>query len=294
MDFTALYCDVDDFFKNYQKISSPSKNTYLSNKRKYKKRKGKLSCSEVMTICIAYHQSGYKNFKTFYLNHLMKYHYHLFPNLVSYNRFIELMRGIIELLALYLESRFEKATGISYIDSTPIQVCKPKRMMRNKVFKNVAKKGKSTIGWFFGFKVHIIINECGGLLAAKFTQANVDDRSPVLGMVKNIFGKLYGDKGYISKKLTENLLESGINLITGIKKNMKNKLYTLVDKILLRKRPIVETVNDQLKNISNIEHSRHRSQNNFIVNLLSGLIAYTHQAKKPKISGVSRTILALI
>ena len=294
MDFTALYCNVDDFVKNYQKISLPSKVVCLPNKIKYKQRKCKLSPSEVMTICIAYHQSGHKNFKTFYLNYLMKYHYRLFPNLVSYNRFVELMKEIIELLALYLTSRFEKATVIAYIDSTPIQVCKPKRMSRNKVFKSVGKKGKSTIGWFFGFKVHIIINECGGLLAVKFTQANVDDRSPVLGMVKNIFGKLYGDKGYISKKLTEELLQSGINLITGIKKNMKNKLYTLMDKILLRKRSIIETVNDQLKNISDIEHSRHRSQNNFIVNLLSGLIAYTHQPKKPKISGVSRTILALI
>ncbi len=293
MDFTALYCNVDDFVKNYQKISLPSKIICLPNKTTYKPRKCKLSHSEVMTICIAYHQSGYKNFKTFYLNYLMKYHHRLFPNLVSYNRFIELMKKITELLALYLTSRFEKATGISYIDSTPIQVCKPKRMSRNKVFKGVAKKGKSTIGWFFGFKVHIIINECGGLLAVKFTQANVDDRSPVLGMVKDIFGQLYGDKGYISKKLTEELVKSGINLITGIKKNMKNKLYTLMDKILLRKRSIVETVNDQLKNISNIEHSRHRSQNNFIVNLLSSLIAYTHQPKKPKISGVSRTILAL-
>lgn len=293
MDFTALYCNVDDFVKNYEKISLPPKISYLSNKARYAKRKYKLSYSEVMTICIAYHQSGYKNFKTFYLNYLMKYHHYLFPNLVSYNRFIELMKEITELLSLYLASRFEKATGISYIDSTPIQVCKPKRMSRNKVFKGVAKKGKSTIGWFFGFKVHIIINECGGLLAVKFTQANVDDRNPVLGMVKNIFGKLYGDKGYISKKLTEQLVKSGVNLITGIKKNMKNKLYTLMDKILLRKRSIIETVNDQLKNISDIEHSRHRSQNNFVVNLLSGLIAYTYQAKKPKIRGVERTILAI-
>ena len=293
MDFTDLYCNVDDFVKNHQKISLPYKVVCLPNKTTYKPRKSKLSHSEVMTICIAYHQSGYKNFKTFYLNYLMKYHYRLFPNLVSYNRFIELMKEITELLSFYLVSRFEKPTGISYIDSTPIQVCKPKRMSRNKVFKGVATKGKSTIGWFFGFKLHIIINESGGLLAVKFTQANIDDRSPVLGMAKNIFGKLYGDKGYISKQLTENLIKSGINLITGIKKNMKNKLYTLVDKILLRKRSIVETVNDQLKNISNIEHSRHRSQNNFIVNLLSGLIAYTHQLKKPKISGVTRTILAL-
>lgn len=293
MDFTALYCDVDDFVKNYNKTNSLTNKIYLSNKRRYKPRKCKLSCSEVMTICIAYHQSGYKNFKAFYLGHIIKSHHSAFPNLVSYNRFVELMKKNIELLAFYLTSRFEKATGISYIDSTPIQVCKPKRMSSNKVFKGVAKKGKSTIGWFFGFKVHIIVNECGGLLAVKLTQANVDDRSPVLGMIKNIFGKLYGDKGYISKELTENLFKSGISLITGIKKNMKNKLYTVVDKILLRKRSIVETINDQLKNISNIEHSRHRSQNNFFVNLLSGLIAYTHQPKKPKITGVERTILAI-
>lgn len=158
-------------------------------------------------------------------------------------------------------------------------------MSRNKVFSDIAKKGKSTIGWFFGFKLHLIINECGELLAVKFTKGNVDDRSPVLDMVKNIFGKLYGDKGYISKELTENLFDKCVHLITGVKKNMKNKLLTLIDKILLRKRSIIEAVNDQLKNISQIEHSRHRGVYNFIVNILCGLIAYTLQPKKPTISG---------
>ena len=189
------------------------------------------------------------------------------------------MNGIIELLALYLTSPFENATGISYVDS--IQVCRAKIMSKNKVFRDgAAKKGKSTIECLFGFKVQIIINECGGLLAVHFTQSNVDDRTPVLGLVQNIFGQLYGDKGCISKTLTKSLFKLGINLITGIKKNMKNKLYTMMDKIPLRKRYIIETVNDQLKNISNIEHSGHRSQHNVIVSLLSGLIAYSHQSKK--------------
>jgi hypothetical protein len=119
----------------------------------------KLSNSEVMTICIAYHQSGYKNLKAFYLNYVIKYLSRQFPKLVSYNRFIELMQQNMQLLAGYLVSRFEDATGISYIDSTPIQVCKPKRMSRNKVFKETASKAKSTIGWFFGFKLHLIVNE---------------------------------------------------------------------------------------------------------------------------------------
>ena len=188
------------------------------------------------------------------------------------------------ILAAYLTSKFDKPTGISFIDSTPIQVCKSKRMSRNKTFKGFAKKGKSTIGWFFGFKLHLIINERGGLLSVKVTTANTDDRTPVPDMIKNIVGKLFGDKGYLSKKLSASLLEQGIYLITGIKKNMKNKLLALKDKILLRKRSIIETVNDQLKNISQIEHSRHRSVHNFIINLLSGLIAYALQPKKPRIT----------
>jgi hypothetical protein len=166
-------------------------------------------------------------------------------------------------------------------------------MSRNKAFKGIAQKAKSTIGWFFGFKLHIIVNERGGLLSVKLTRANVDDRSPVLDMVKNIFGKLFGNKGYISNNLTNDLKKQGISLITGVRKNMENKLLPLMDKILLRKRSIIETINDQLKNISQIEHSRHRSVYNFIVNMLCGLISYTHQPKKPTISLSREDALAL-
>lgn len=290
MDLTALFCDVDDFVK--QNTSLIPKKLGSEGKRGYKPRARKLSNSEVMTICIAFHQSGYRNFKAFYLSYVIPYLSGQFRSLTSYNRFVELIRGNMELLSGYLVSCFGEATGISYIDSTPIQVCKPKRMGRNKVFNGIGKKAKSTIGWFFGFKLHLIINECGELLSVKCTKANVDDRSPVLDMVQNIFGKLYGDKGYISKELTENLIEKGIQLITGVKKNMQNKLMLLMDKILLRKRSIIETVNDQLKNISQIEHSRHRSIYNFMVNMLCGLIAYTLQPKKPTISGIEH-ILAI-
>ena len=288
MDLTELFCDVDDFVKRYQQESSKR----IEYKFKKYNRKPKLSESEVMTICILFHQSGYRNFKAFYLEYVIKQLVSFFPNLVSYNRFVELKASTMTTLAAYLTSKFDKPTGISYIDSTPIQVCKPKRMSRNKTFRGIGKKGKSTIGWFFGFKLHLIISERGGLLSVKVTTANTDDRAPVPDMVKNIFGKLFGDKGYLSKKLSAELLEKGVYLITGIKKNMKNQLLTLKDKILLRKRSIIETVNDQLKNISQIEHSRHRSVHNFIVNLLCGLIAYTLQPKKPRISGISEKLLA--
>jgi hypothetical protein len=176
-------------------------------------------------------------------------------------------------------------TGISFIDSTPIRVCKNKRISRNKVFKDVATTGKSTMGWFHGFKLHIVINDKGELLSFAVTQANVDDREPLKneGFLNQIFGKLFADKGYISEKLQKLLFVDGVELITSIRNNMKNSLMLMSDKILLRKRSVIETVNDELKNICQVEHSRHRSVGNFITNLIAGIIAYHFLPKKPSI-----------
>jgi hypothetical protein len=99
-----------------------------------------------------------------------------------------------------------------------------------------------------------------------------------------LWGKLIGDKGYISQALFEKLMQRGLRLITKLRKNMKNRFVEMEDKLLLRKRAIIETVNDQLKNISNIEHSRHRSLWNFLGNLASGLIAYCWKEKKPSLN----------
>jgi transposase len=152
------------------------------------------------------------------------------------------------------------------------------------VFRGLAARGKTSTGWFFGFKLHLIVNDRGELLNMAFTPGNVDDRKPVPRMVKDLFGKLFGDKGYLSQPLFQQLLDTfGIQLITKLKSNMKNQLMNFADKVLLRKRAIVETIIDQLKNISQIEHSRHRSPVNFLVNLLCGLIAYCHQPKKPSL-----------
>jgi hypothetical protein len=176
-------------------------------------------------------------------------------------------------------------TGISFIDSTPIRVCKNKRIKRNKVFKDTAQLGKSTMGFFFGFKLHLMINDKGEIINFVITQANVDDREPLKNerFIEKIKGKLFGDKGYVSSKLAQVLFIDGIQLITGIRNNMKNCLMEMSDKILLRKRSIIETINDELKNMCQIEHSRHRSFGNFISNLIAGLIAYCFFPKKPAI-----------
>src|SRR6266513_5923448 len=101
------------------------------------------------------------------------------------------------------------------------------------------------------------------------------------GMVKRLRGRLFGDRGYISAPLAALLFEQGLQLITRLRKNIANRLMHLSDKLLLRKRAIIESIIDQLKNISQIEHSRHRSPVNFVVHLIAGLLAYSHQNKKP-------------
>jgi hypothetical protein len=180
---------------------------------------------------------------------------------------------------------FGKCTGITFIDSTKISVCHNKRINRNKVFDDIAKIGKNTMGWFYGFKLHLVCNDRGELLSFCLTPGNVDDRNidTLKTLTKNLFGKLFGDKGYISSSLFETLFNDGVHLITGIKRNMKNRLMCFYDKIMLRKRSVIETINDELKNICEVEHTRHRSMHNFIMNLIAALAAYCFFDKKPAI-----------
>lgn len=277
---TDLFCIVDEFCKEYDLIVDKA---LLGN---ISKRPPIMSKSEVITITILFHLGGFRTFKHFYIHYVQKHMQNEFPKTVSYNRFTELMQSNLMPMVMFLKTCcLGKCTGISFIDSTPIRVCKNKRINRNKVFKGIANTGKSTMGWFHGFKLHIIINDKGEILNFTITQASEDDRAPLKQerFLDKIFGKLFADKGYVGKQLAKLLFVDGVQLITHIRNNMKNCLMTISDKILLRKRSIIETVNDELKNICQIEHSRHRSFGNFLTNLISGLIAYSFLPKKPSI-----------
>jgi Transposase DDE domain len=279
MSLLELFVEVDDF---YQAFEAKVGKQQLPGKGK-RGPTATLSESELMTIVIHFHQSNYRDFKHYYQAHVCRYLTGEFPRLLSYNRFVELMSGILLPLIAYLQSRYGNCTGISFVDSTAIAVCHNRRIRRHKVFKDFAQRGKTSVDWFYGFKLHLIVNDQGELLAVFLTPGNTDDRDPLPHMTKDLFGKLFGDRGYVSQPLFEHLFERGLELITTIRKNMKNCLMKLEDKLLLRKRYIIETINDQLKNISQIEHTRHRKPANFAVNLIAGLIAYTHQAKKPSL-----------
>ncbi|MBN3890861.1 MAG: IS982 family transposase [Nostoc sp. JL31] len=245
MDITQIFCDVDDFCNQWENLWRQV--PQLPSTKGERRSSSRMHLSEVMTIVIAFHGSGYKTFKEFYTMHVLPGWHKAFPNLVSYTRFVELMPWCLMLLCCFLHTRTGEITGISFIDSTPINVCHNCRAHSHKVFKGLVKWGNNSVGWHFGFKLHLIINDCGELLAFSLTPANVDDRKPVPEMTKDLIGKLFGDRGYISQKLFEELYERGLQLVTKSKKKMKNRLVKLIDKILLRKRAVIESVNDHLK-----------------------------------------------
>ncbi|BAC88096.1 IS982 family transposase [Gloeobacter violaceus] len=278
----ALFCHVDDFCRRFEPLWQQQ---LLADGLRHRRRPRRLCLSEILTILIAFHQSAYRHFKAFYTEMVCAYWRSAFPGLVSYPRFVEWMPSTLLPLSTYLRHCFGPCTGISFIDSTPLHVCHVRRVHAHKVFAGLAAWGKSSVGWFYGFKLHLVVNERGELLAMTLTPGNTDDRKPVPELLKDLHGKVFGDRGYISGKLGRQLREDlGIALITKLRRKMTNRLMVMTDKLLLRKRGIIEAINDQLKNISQIEHTRHRSEVNFLVNLVCGLIAYCHKPNKPSVA----------
>src|SRR6266446_2127224 len=261
MNILHLFCEIDDF---YQFFEPQWKRFQFASLERKRNRESSLTVSEVMTLIVLFHASAYRNFKSYYTEHVLKHLAGEFPRLVSYNRFVELMSSAMIPFCCYLETRKGQCSGISFIDSTSLKVCHNRRIYSHKVFETSARRGKTSVDWFYGFKLHLVINDQGELHSLRLTAGNVDDRQPV----ERLF---FND-------------EQQLQLITKLKKGMKNRLMPLFDKIMLRKRSIIESVIDQLKNISQIEHTRHRSAVNFFVNLIAGLIAYTWREKKPSLN----------
>lgn len=222
-----IFCLVDEFCKDFDKTTRP----FLLGKPC--KQPLVMSKSEVISICLLFHLSGFRCFKHFYIFYVQRHMQREFPKTVSYNRFVELSQAVLLPMTVFLKTCcLGTCTGISFVDSTPVRVCHNKRIKRNKVFKNIAQVGKSTMGWFYGFKLHLVINDKGEILNFAITQANVDDREPLKNEVflKAVFGKLFADKGYISEKLAHILFVNDIQLITSIRNNMNNSLMTMNDK----------------------------------------------------------------
>jgi hypothetical protein len=277
---TQLYCTIDDFCKLLEK-ELETKRLLGSEKSK---NHSKITVSEIVTIALFYHYSGYKNFKNYYEKHVKMHLCKEFPNAPSYSRIVELKQKIFWILALFAKTLAASCTGISIIDSTSLAVCHNKRIYRHKTFKGSAERGMTSVGWFFGFKLHITINHLGEIIAFFITPGNVSDGDPdVLDKItKDLFGKLVADRGYMGR--SQYFYEKGITIIHRLRSNMKNKIISLFDKFLLRQRGIVETVFGLLKEGLNLEHSRHRSISGFFINVFTTLAAYAFRPNKPAIN----------
>jgi len=276
-----IFAYVDDFCKIFEE---KMKEFAIENSCKKKRNKPmNMSISEIMTIMIIFHMSGYKTFKDFYINCILYTYKKEFPKAVSYSRFVTLMQYALMPMVIFIHGLRGEQTGKYFVDSSKLSVCHNLRINRNKVFKSIAKRGKTSTGWFFGFKLHIIINNLGEIMSFKLTKGNIDDRKPVEILAKNLKGWLFGDKGYISKDLSKTLLDKGIELITNVKQGMKKVFLDPAKKYLLKKRFVIETIFDQLKNKLTIDHTRHRSMHNFLLNIVSALVAYQFLPKKPSV-----------
>lgn len=268
LSLIQLFCHVNDFVKWFNKTCSQEKIEY--KKEKKRNRSYRTSVSEVMTILLLFHQSNYRTFKHFYLRQVKIAWASFFPNLVSYSRFVRLISETFFPMFCFFKEHQGVCQGIGFLDSTVLSSCHIRRASSHRTFKGMAKWGKTSTGYFFGFKLHLIINHHAEIVAFRLTSGNIDDRVPVPKMTKNIKGKMFADRGYISQKLQKVLKESGLLLITKIKKKMKNKLMHLWDKLMLRKRGIIESVNNLLKSDCQIEHHRHRSKCNFYATCFQG------------------------
>lgn len=280
-----IFCFLDEFCKYFE--PELKKRTLSTSGKRHRNRPGRMSDSEIMTILVLFHTSHFRDLKSFYLGYISQHMRREFPHVVSYNRFVERQAKVgLHLLLFFQTCALGKCTGISIIDSTPLVSCHIKRMHMHRTMQGWAQKGKCTMGWFYGFKLHLVINDKGEIIQWQLTPGNCDDREPLKNrkFTERLFGKLFADRGYISQDLFESLFVDDIHLVTKIRKNMKNSMMNLYDKIMLRKRAVIETVNDELKNVCHIEHTRHRSIDNFASNLFAGLIAYNLLPKKPEMN----------
>lgn len=284
---TEIFCTVDDFCKEFELRIKELKQVQVKGEKRYRNRPLSMSDSEILTILICFHLGAHKTFKHYYQQIVQDHWLDLFPKTLSYNRFVEVQSRYFIVMAMFLKEKgLGQCTGINFMDSTTLKVCKNQRIHNHKVFKTLAERGKSSMGWFYGFKLHLVCNEKGELLSFYLTKGNVDDRNAkhIKKLTEQLFGKIYADKGYLSKALWEMLFADGMQLITKVRKNMKGHIMELRDRLLLRKRAIIETINDELKNLCQIEHTRHRSVNNFIMNILGALVAYCFFPKKPSLN----------
>lgn len=279
-----IYVEVDDFCKaNEEIICEWLKSTGFAKKN----HPSQLTLSEVMTILIYYHHNHYKDFKHYYTDHVCVDLRRDFPKLVSYNRFVELVPRALLPMFMFLMHRCSlgRRTGIYYVDSSAWPVCHPKRAHCHQVMRGVADWGKTSVGWFFGLKYHLVVNQFGELVNFHVTKGSTPDNKATLlfTLTRKLLGWLFGDKGYLLSEEKREMLERNgeLRVFSKCRKNMAKMDMPLEARLWARKRGVVESVIDLTKNACDAAHTRHRSGFNAFVNLFSAMTAYSFFNRKP-------------
>jgi hypothetical protein len=279
-----IFCEIDDFVLACEKMCSTK---LIGSNSPQSVNKPSITYAEMLCIEILYHHSGYKCFQYYYEQVVLKGALKTyFPKAPSYNRSVQLKPRIVMLVILYLQCcRLGHLCGLYYAGSTSLSVCNNRRIHSHKVFKMQAVRGKTSTGWFYGFKLFLVVDAFGQIVKVAFTTANTADNNlkQMLKLFGNLQGLVFADKGFINNAATQQLLQRGLHLVTGIRANMKNKLMLMSHKLLLKKRGMTESVNDILKTVCDMEHTRHRSPVNAIINVFAALCAYTHLERLPSI-----------
>jgi transposase len=281
---TELFYLIDDFC---QAFKPEWEKHLLADGSKKRQRPASLCLSELMTLAVLFHQLRFRQFKSFYLLYALRFLRAEFPGLPSSQRCLELLPRCIAPLSALFDAVKGDCTGITILDSSPLTVCDNLRISRLRVFAAIAARSKSSTGWFFGFKLHIAINHRGKPLSMKVTPDNADDRKPVAHLCRNLFGRVYADNGYVAQWLVERLRQQQVEFITKVRKNMKPVQHAPFDQAVLQRRPLIETVFDELKKLCQVQHTRHRSYGGFLVNRMGGIIAYCLAPNKPRLPLIS-------
>lgn len=275
------FCEVDDFCQAFV----PQWEAYLLGTGTAPRGpQPGLVVSEIITILLVLHSSRFKYLKSFYQGVMGNVLRQYFPGMPCYERFVTIQKSVFMPLMFFLFSRLGQRTGIYYIDSTALPICHNRRISRHKTFAGLAARGKTSMGWFFGFKLHLVFNQLNQIVALKITPGNVADTKAVPSLTKNLTGKLFGDKGYIGKNLAEQLLRRGLALFTRIRKNMKSLPLSMTDKMLLNARNLAETIIGHIKAFSSLNLPKHRSPINAFLHILAALTAYQINPIKPAAS----------
>jgi IS5 family transposase len=276
-----IFCEIDDFCKAFY---PEFERNLLPEGRCVRQRSGAMCASEIITILVLFHLSHYRDFKNFYLTEVARSRRSDFPNLLSYHRFVEIEGRHLAALCVFLTQKTGDQTGFYYIDSTPLAVCHNKRIHKHKTFADIARRGHTSMGWFYGFKLHVVINNKGQIMAFCLTPGNLHDIAPAADLLAGLSGMAAGDKGYLSKELAAEMQSNGLKMLTKVRRNMKQPILEPLEKLWLSKRGLVETVIEQFKQVCQIQHTRHRSVVNFMINALAALAAYTLKPTKPSIT----------